>query len=100
MNATVTTTMERPVCPREIVSLNPATLKELGRVPIFTELEIRSAVARARAAQRAWGALPFKERADYVLRAKDILLKRQEEICELISRETGKPAVEALTSEV
>src|SRR6185295_16686897 len=85
---------------REIVSRNPATLAELGRVPILDEAAVRQAVARARAAQPAWAALGFKERARVILRAKDVLVAQSDEICELISRETGKPAVEALASEV
>jgi succinate-semialdehyde dehydrogenase/glutarate-semialdehyde dehydrogenase len=100
MNATAITPPESSTSAREIVSLNPATLKELGRAPIFKGQQIQSAVTKARAAQPGWAALSFKERAQYILKAKAILLNRQEEICELISSETGKPGIEALSSEV
>ena len=86
--------------PCEIVSVNPATRAELGRVGVATELEVQAAVRRARQVQSDWGALSFGERAAFILRAKTILVEAQEEICDLISRETGKPAVEAMTSEV
>jgi len=85
---------------REIVSLNPATLEELGRVPIFTGEQIQQALAKARAAQPAWADLSFKRRAQFILKAKVLLLERQDELCELMGRETGKPMVESLSSEV
>ena len=86
--------------PREIVSINPATNEELGRAPVCTEQEVQTAVRSARQAQPAWGALSFGQRAGFILRARDILVEAQDDVCELISRETGKPAVEAMTSEV
>src|SRR5436190_281368 len=100
MNATLTTPQSPRATPRELVSLNPATLEELGRVPIFAEYEIQTALTRARAAQPAWAALSFKERAGFILRAKSLLIDRQDEICDLLARETGKPGLEALSSEV
>ena len=100
MNATLTAPQSPRATARELVSLNPATLEELGRVPIFAEYEIQTALTRARAAQPAWAALSFKERAGFILRAKSLLIDRQDEICDLLARETGKPALEALSSEV
>src|SRR5437867_8724656 len=100
MNATLTSPQSPRATPRELISINPATLEELGRVPIFTEYEIQTALTRARAAQPAWAALSFKERAGFILRAKAVLLDRQDEVCDLLARETGKPALEALSSEV
>lgn len=100
MNTTATDSQTPRTATREIVSINPATMEELGRAPIFTPEDITQALAKARAAQRAWASLSFKERAKYILKAKDVLLERQDEICELIARETGKPVVEALASEV
>ncbi len=85
---------------REIVSRNPATLEEIGRAPVFSGEDVARAAAKAGAAQPAWAALSFKERAGFILRAKEILVAQQDEICGLISRETGKPVVEALSSEV
>src|SRR5439155_11875212 len=85
---------------RPIISLNPATLEELGRVPVSTDLQVQEAVGRARAAQPSLGSLSYKRRSGYLLRAKEVLLERQDEVCALIAQETGKPAMEALTSEV
>ena len=84
----------------EIVSINPATLEELARFHIASTAEVNAAVARARAAQPAWGALSFRNRARYILKLQRELYDRQQEIISIISDETGKPAFEALTAEV
>ncbi|MEW6208889.1 MAG: aldehyde dehydrogenase family protein [Acidobacteriota bacterium] len=85
---------------REIVSINPATMEEMERFPIASAEDVRAAVARARAAQPAWGALSFRNRARYILKARRALYDRQNEIIRIISDETGKPPFEALTTEV
>ncbi len=83
-----------------LVSINPATLEEVGRAPILTRAEVEQAVAKARGAQPGWGLLSFRRRSEIILKAKGLLLERQDAICELIARESGKPTIEALTSEV
>src|ERR1044072_8251026 len=85
---------------REVVSYDPATGEEVGRVPLRSFEEVEAAVARARAAQKSWGAGSFKERAEVVLRAPSLVLEEMDEIAELISRESGKPAAEALAMEL
>jgi succinate-semialdehyde dehydrogenase/glutarate-semialdehyde dehydrogenase len=100
MNSTATEPPTATAHAAELISLNPATLDELGRVPVFSAHQVQHAVARARAAQSAWGSLSFKQRGAHILRAKDLLVERQDDFCGLIARETGKPRVEALTSEV
>lgn len=83
-----------------IKSYAPATGEVLGDVPIMGAEEVRAAVARARRAQESWGALPIEERAARVLRFRDALIERQDELADLLSRETGKPVMEALLHEV
>jgi acyl-CoA reductase-like NAD-dependent aldehyde dehydrogenase len=84
----------------EIVSINPATLEELGRFPITSAAEVEQAVSRARAAQSAWAALSYRNRARYILKVRRALYDRKEEIMRIISDETGKPEFEALSTEV
>lgn len=85
---------------REVVSYDPATGEEVGRVPLRSAEEVAAAVERARAAQKDWGALSFKERAAVVMRARALVLEGMDEIAELIARESGKPAAEALAMEL
>jgi acyl-CoA reductase-like NAD-dependent aldehyde dehydrogenase len=85
---------------REIVSYDPATGAEIGRAPLASPAEVYEAVRRARKAQPAWGALSFRERRRVILQAREFLLSECDEIARLISRETGKPATEALSMEI
>jgi len=85
---------------REIVSYDPSTGEELGRVPLATAEEVAGAVARARAAQKGWGALSFRERGAVVMRARALLLEGMDEVAALVSRESGKPEAEALAMEI
>src|SRR5437764_2655225 len=84
----------------EIVSRDPATGEEVGRVPLTLPEEVARAVDRARAAQTAWAAKSFRERGRIVMNARKIVLKELEEIAVLISRETGKPVAEAVAMEM
>ncbi len=84
----------------EIISLNPTTGEELGRVPVCAPDEVARALARARAAQVDWRALSFRERGDIIMRARAIVLEELEDIALLISRESGKPVAEAVSMEL
>jgi len=94
------TTISPPSETTEIVSYDPATGEEIGRVPAATEEEVRRAVARAREAQKAWGTQSFVERGRVVWRAREIVLDEMDVIATLISREAGKPSPEALAMEL
>ncbi len=83
-----------------IVSYDPATGEEVGRVSVASAAEVGQAVESARAAQKAWGALSYAERGRVVLRAREIVLAEMDAIAGLISRESGKPATEALMMEL
>lgn len=84
----------------EIVCIDPGTREELGRVTIFSAAEVEDAVARARAAQPAWATRSFGERGEIILKARELMLQRVDEIGLLISRETGKPVSEAIAMEI
>ncbi|MGH9898265.1 MAG: aldehyde dehydrogenase family protein, partial [Pyrinomonadaceae bacterium] len=83
-----------------IVSINPATGEELGRVPIYSAPDVSDAVHRVRVAQPAWNNLSFRERGKVIMRARRIILDEIDEIAQLISRETGKPIPEAISMEI
>ena len=84
----------------EIISYDPATGREIGRAPMSSTEDVERAVARARAAQPAWAKHTFRERGHVILKARRIMLDESEEIAQLVSRETGKPATEALSMEI
>jgi acyl-CoA reductase-like NAD-dependent aldehyde dehydrogenase len=83
-----------------IRSYAPASGELLGDAPNMPADEVRQCVARARRAQEAWGALPVEERCHRVLRFRDAVVDRADEIVDLLVRECGKPRQEALLHEV
>jgi acyl-CoA reductase-like NAD-dependent aldehyde dehydrogenase len=71
--------------------LDPATGEVVGRVANRTAEDLDQAVARARAAQPAWGSRTDADRVDLLLRAADAVEAAAEPLAELLSREQGKP---------
>ena len=85
---------------RRIVSYAPATGEVLGEAPIADADAVEQAVRRARAAQASWALLPIEERAERLLRFRDAIVDRADDLVDLLVRECGKPRIEALTHEV
>jgi succinate-semialdehyde dehydrogenase/glutarate-semialdehyde dehydrogenase len=78
----------------------PATGEIIGRVPVTSPDDVKKTVERARRAQEAWALLPVEERAERLLKFRDVVVDRAEELVDVLSRETGKPRAEALLHEV
>jgi len=84
----------------ELVSVDPATLAEVGRVPVTELSAIGEIVAEARLAQQGWAREPLEARARLLRRVAHVLLAEGDDVARTIVRETGKPLVEAYTSEL
>lgn len=84
----------------EIVSTNPATGDEIGRVAMTSSEEVAVAVGRGREAFQSWRKTSFAERKRLVMAARGVILAEMDEIASLISRESGKPVAEALSMEI
>ncbi len=84
----------------EIVVGNPATLEVIGSVPICTDREITLAVTNARAAQQRWMATNIRGRMQVIQRFQRLLEQQKTNVATVITRETGKPEAEALSTEV
>jgi acyl-CoA reductase-like NAD-dependent aldehyde dehydrogenase len=85
---------------RRLKVSSPATQEPIGEVTVTTADEVRAAVARARAAQPAWQALGFDGRARYVRKALELLIQKQEQIIDVIVRETGRSRMETIMMEI
>ncbi|MCU1448162.1 MAG: aldehyde dehydrogenase [Acidimicrobiales bacterium] len=83
-----------------IETVNPTTGESIGTVPDMEESEVRQAVQRARAAFRIWGRLEFSERREQLLRMRDLLLDRADDLVRRICEETGKTPFEAMFTEL
>ncbi len=84
----------------KIVSVNPATGELIGQFECATEDSVQAAVERARCAQADWQALGPQRRIAILGKFQELLHRRKTEVAEWITRETGKPVVEALVTEV
>lgn len=75
--------------------IDPATGSVFASCERADEAQLDAAVAAAKRAFPAWSALTHDERATYLMRFADALEARQEEFCTLLTREQGKPTVQA-----
>ncbi|HEX4704798.1 MAG TPA: benzaldehyde dehydrogenase [Pseudonocardiaceae bacterium] len=69
--------------------VEPATGAELGRIGLAGPADVAAAAERGAAAQRAWAARPYTERAAVFRRAGDLLTEHAAEIQHWIVRESG-----------
>jgi acyl-CoA reductase-like NAD-dependent aldehyde dehydrogenase len=91
-----------PIVPQagEVVSRDPATGEVWRRHPAASAADVDAAVAAARRAQPAWAALGVGERARVLDRFRARLVARRAEVADCIRRENGRPALEAIGTEV
>lgn len=73
----------------------PFTGEKLFDLPLSSLADVQDAAGRARLAQLQWWGAGFSHRRRVLLRAHDLLLKRQELILDLIQAETGKARLHA-----
>jgi succinate-semialdehyde dehydrogenase / glutarate-semialdehyde dehydrogenase len=78
-----------------VAVVNPATGESIARVGVMDRAGVRQALADAHAASRAWGSLPAKARADYLLAVASELQRRRDEIARTITTENGKPLAQS-----
>jgi len=85
---------------RKVVSANPATGEILREFECTTQAQVHAAMARARAAQPDWNERGVRKRIAILREFQRMLHEKKSEIARLITREAGKPYVEALLTEI
>lgn len=75
--------------------LNPATGREIARVPNLSAVEAEQAVAAAETAFESWSRTTAKERAAILRRWFDLVTSETESLALLLTSEQGKPLSEA-----
>jgi len=83
-----------------ITSVNPATGERLRSFPCLTDSAVQAAVGRSRQAQPDWEALGIPKRIDVLRNFQHLLYQNKSAVAQTITREAGKPCVEALLTEV
>jgi acyl-CoA reductase-like NAD-dependent aldehyde dehydrogenase len=81
--------------PHSLEVRNPATGEIVRSVAITEAGEVEQKVARARAAQPAWAARPYSERAAALQAFRDLLEQESEECAQITTGEMGKPIRQA-----
>jgi succinate-semialdehyde dehydrogenase/glutarate-semialdehyde dehydrogenase len=81
-------------------SIEPATGRTLGSVPVTAPEDVAAAVAGAATVQPLWAQLRPVDRARYMRRAAQAVIDELPELVRLIAREQGRPVAEAETMEV
>ncbi len=84
----------------KLVILSPSTGELLGEAPVMEADEVKAAVARARTAQAAWGALSVKERCSALRAFRHKVAQHADDLARAVSTENGKPVQEALTHDI
>ncbi|HEY0703943.1 MAG TPA: aldehyde dehydrogenase family protein [Candidatus Acidoferrales bacterium] len=93
-------TFPPPVATSSIDSLNPAT-NEINATFDATPIpQLPKIFESARRAQKEWSAQPLRARAAALKNLRDAIFTNREKIADVISREAGKPRVEAIFAEV
>ncbi len=83
-----------------IESFNPATGEKIGEVPVFSTEQAQDAIRRCREAQKVWGKLSVKARAERILAFKDVLIDHADEVARLLTMENGKTLQESVEMEI
>jgi len=76
-------------------SIDPATGEVLGVCARSGIEDVADAVAAAREAYPRWRKVPAPRRAEVLFRAAEILVRRKEELAQLMTREMGKVLLES-----
>lgn len=78
-----------------ITSVNPATGQEIESYTLQDDAQVEAALARAALAQKAWRKLAISERVKVLPRIAEVLRADKARYAAMITREMGKPIVEA-----
>jgi malonate-semialdehyde dehydrogenase (acetylating) / methylmalonate-semialdehyde dehydrogenase len=74
---------------------DPASGELTARVPLSGRAEVAAAVAAARSAQPEWFAVPPQRRARAIMRLREGLVERREELARLVTADMGKTLADA-----
>jgi acyl-CoA reductase-like NAD-dependent aldehyde dehydrogenase len=86
--------------PEQMDSVDPATREPLGSVRVDSPADVDAAVARAKAAQKAWAKTTFAERRRVLKALLAYTVEHKDEICAEVQRASGKTRENALLGEI
>ncbi len=75
--------------------ISPLDNSVIGKVKLADKDEIQTQIAQAKKAQKSWGLLTHKSRAEILFKFREILLRDIDSIAEVITKENGKTIAES-----
>jgi acyl-CoA reductase-like NAD-dependent aldehyde dehydrogenase len=96
----MTRAAERPTTAETFDSLDPRTGNVVATFPVHSAEDVTAAVDRARAASLWWQELGWSGRRERLDAWKRLIVRRADELAELVHRENGKPVTDARLTEV
>lgn len=84
----------------EFCVANPATQETIAYLPIADAAQLAAMAREAQAAQKSWAEASVPARLQVMERFQKILTDKRGDVSAVVSRESGKPAAEALSTEV
>jgi acyl-CoA reductase-like NAD-dependent aldehyde dehydrogenase len=96
----MTLAADRPTTAETFESLDPATGNVVATFPVHTAADVAAAVGRARDASVWWQGLGWSGRKERLDAWKRLIVRRGDELAELVHRENGKPFSDARLTEV
>ena len=75
--------------------INPATLRQVAKVPTDTAKGIQEKYQKARSAQSAWAQARPIERIDAMTRFREQIRVRRDELAKILTSEVGKPITQS-----
>ncbi|MDT7548872.1 MAG: hypothetical protein QOE84_1266 [Actinomycetota bacterium] len=96
----MTLAADRPTTAETFESLDPATGNVVATFPVHTSADVTAAVGRAREASVWWQGLGWSGRQERLDAWKRLIVRRGDELAELVHRENGKPFSDARLTEV
>lgn len=80
-----------------LISLNPATGKEIKRYPVDGDSVVKFKLANAQKAFESWRKVSIRQRAAYLKALSDYLQKNKQEMAQMATEEMGKPFVQSVS---
>jgi acyl-CoA reductase-like NAD-dependent aldehyde dehydrogenase len=85
---------------RFIESINPVTSEVMARIAATPASMLPDIFRRAREEEIKWASLGVRERCKVLRRLRGAIFDARDEVVEIVSRESGKPRVEAIFTEL
>lgn len=92
-------TIGRALIDSSIKAINPATNDIIGEIPVSNKSTVSAKVEESRKAFLSWSQLSIKERAGYLQKVYDLIVKKNE-IAKTITQNNGKPRPESNLAEI